>query len=181
MEIPDPVSVGYFPKVTERRPDDWPGPKTVIEMCSVSECISSGPENWIDKWLHNELGFFPTERKALKVADDPKQNYSMYAYKLYPLKFDDGQARPWEVPVSEVLDLTEFEFLGFDPVSRSQDSYPECSPLSCNTGASDFRVNRYCLLEGLDYAYRACVEISGANYEPGPYYLFEVYRRRQGV
>lgn len=178
MAIPEPVSVGYFPKVTRDRPDDWKGPDIVSQICSVSECISSGPDRWIEEWLHNQLGFFPSEDAALQVVDDPARNYAMYAYKAYPLEFDAGQVRPWTVPVTEKLELDGFEFLGLDPVSRSQGSGPECSPLSCNLAANDFRVNRYCLLEGSDYAYDVCLRISGGNYEPGPYYLFEVYRRK---
>jgi hypothetical protein len=105
----------------------------------------------------------------------------VYAYKVYPLRFDAGEVQPWKVQtrVTE-LDLAGFAFLGFDIVSRSSDASFECSPLSCNGASDDFPVNRSCLIDDIDTAYNVAVEISRGKYEPGPYHLVEVYRRRQG-
>ena len=52
-EIKAPVFIGYFPKKTVLR-DDWLADKSVVDICSVSECMSSGPEEWLDLWRHNE-------------------------------------------------------------------------------------------------------------------------------
>lgn len=75
------------------------------------------------------------------------------------------------------LDLSGFVFLGLDLVSRSTDSHFECSALSCNHGADDFPVNRFCLMDDSAAAYDACLTVSKGAYEPGPYHLLEVYRR----
>lgn len=75
----------------------------------------------------------------------------------------------------------DFEFLAYDVVSRSIADCYECSPLSCNAGASMFPVNEHCLVTWFDDAWKAFL-IIGKNddgYEPGPYYLFAVYRKRQ--
>lgn len=82
-------------------------------------------------------------------------------------------------------DLSGYEFLGYDPVSREEgDANFCCSPLSCNRGFESYPVNRCCLLDDLDAAWRITSEIArGANekgsWEPGPYYLCEVYRKRK--
>ena len=177
MKLPEPVAVGYFPKVATKRPGAWTGPEHVDEICSVSHCIHGGPDDWIDRWLHNELGFFPTSEAALTVAGEQAERCPLFAYRLFPLEYENGEARAWNAPLAVELELDELELLGFDPVSRSQGSHPECSPLSCNLAANDFPVNRHCLLDALPEAHEVCRRISAAGYEPGPYYLFEVYRK----
>lgn len=51
------VDAGYFAKVIEPTPD-WLNCQSVREICSVSTCVSSGAEDWVDHWRHNELGWF---------------------------------------------------------------------------------------------------------------------------
>lgn len=180
MVLPDPVGVGFFPKRTQPRPERLKA-GVVQEICSVSECISTGPPDWIQKWRHNDLGFYDNEPLAEQVVGPDREGFEMYAYKIYPLQFDDGRVEPWNVPVQLDLDLTEFESLGFDLVSRSTADTFECSALSCNSGADEFPVNRFCLMDDPAAAYDACAAVSEGKYEPGPYYLLQVYRRRQGV
>lgn len=181
MKIPTPVDVGYFAKVTRDRPE-WLEAPVVEEVCSVSECISAGPENWILKWLHNGLGFFDSETLALQVVTTDRDAFNLYAYRIVPLEFDEGVVRPWQPPVGSIdLDLGDYESLGCDIASRSAGCNFECSPLSCNGAAVDFPVNRHCLIPDVAAAYRAAVEISRGNYEPGPYHLLEVHRRKPGT
>jgi hypothetical protein len=176
MNIPDPQFVGFFPHRTEKKPE-WLENHGVTEVCSVSDCISPSPENWIEKWKHNELGFFDSEVLALSIVNDAGP-YDLYAYKMFPLQFSEGEVTPYVIPVNPTADLASFEFLGHDPVSRSAGFFPECSPLSCNNAAEDFEVNEHCLIQDREPAYQATIAISKGNYEPGPYYLFEVYRKR---
>jgi hypothetical protein len=97
----------------------------------LGECISAGPKDWIQKWVHNNLGFFDSETLALQVVTEDSETFDLYAYRMYPLEFDEGAVRPWQPPVGAVhLDLTAYEFLGFDVTSRSAGSNCECSPLS---------------------------------------------------
>lgn len=179
MTLPEPVGVGYFPKRTASRPE-WLQASTVREICSVSECISRGPADWVEKWLHNPLGFYDSEELGWQVVGPDRAGFAMYAYKAYPLEFADGEVNPWDVPVELQLQLSEFAFLGLDLVSRSTGHNFECSALSCNSGADEFPVNMFCLMDDAAAAYEACLEVSKGQYEPGPYHLLAVYRRRHG-
>jgi hypothetical protein len=152
----------------------------VDEICSVSNCISSGPADWIQKWLHNTLGFFDTEALAWQVVSDERAGFRMYAYEAFPIQFDEGRAMPWSVPVRVTLDLGDYTFLGYDAVSRTGDYNFDCSALSCNSAAVEFPVNECCLIDDVEEAYRACIAVSAGRYEPGPYHLLKVYRRNEG-
>ena len=177
MAKPDPIAVGYFPKSITPTPDSWNGPENVLEIASVSCCISRGPEGWIERWQHNELGFFPTEDIARGFIESSTDNLALYAYRVFPLEFSDGSIRSWSVPVAEAPEPEDYRHLGYDIVSRSGDTLFECSPLSCNLAANEYPVNSHCLIEGRRDAREASITISAGNYEPGPYYLFEVFRK----
>ncbi len=184
MDLAPPSFVGFFPKRTEERAD-WLENPVVEEICSVSLCISDGPEDWVERWEHNDLGFYDSEALALDATEGKESGFDLYAYRMYGLRFDAGEVQTHPSPVKLACDLSAYEFLGHDAVSRSGAGVPnvqcffECSPLSCNSGADVFSVNRHCLITELDNAYQACIEISKGKYEPGPYYLFEVYRRKE--
>lgn len=77
----------------------------------------------------------------------------------------------------------DYQFLGYDIVSRSMSHHFECSPLSCNLAASDFRVNTHCLVATLADTYTVFLRIGAeaSAYEPGPYCLFAVHRKRRAV
>ena len=105
-------------------------------------------------------------------------DYRLLAYKKLPLRFEGGAVIPIEVSQTSVKPLdSRFVFIGFDPVSNSIGSQFECSPLSCNHGAEERNVNRYCLLESRDEAVRMAAECSDPVYgwEPGPYFVIEVW------
>jgi hypothetical protein len=50
------VDSGYFIKRVMRKPD-WLQVPGVLEVCSVSNCISMPPEGWVERWLHNQFGW----------------------------------------------------------------------------------------------------------------------------
>ena len=191
MEHPAPIFIGYFPKHTE--PGSLLQAPGVEEICSVSECISGGPEGWMNAWLHNETWMFDREERAVLMVADELVHYDLYAYRLFPVRFDDREVTPIEVPRTAEERLDEYEFLGYDIVEdrvyqtspRSDGPGPyECSPLSCNYGYKRFCVNRHCLLDGLDYAWETCARIAAeakehGSWEPGPYLLMEVHRKRR--
>ena len=180
-EAPNPRFVGYFPKRTNNA-DKRLAPFGVVTVASVSNCISTPPEDWVEQWKHNDEGFYDTEELAASILPATEASrYDIYAYRLFPLryaetveKFEARAEAPGGVPA-------DYEFLGYDIVSRSIADFYECSPLSCNAGASVFPVNEHCLLTRFDEAWKAFLAI-GANddgYEPGPYYFFSVYRKRR--
>ncbi len=174
--LPTPIFVGFFPKHTERRPEGFAFPE-VEEICSASACISQGPEDWVERWTHNTLGFFDTEALALDATEGDARAFDLYAFKVFPLQFHLGDSQAWEVPVCLPEFPAGYAFLGYDAVSRSAGSFLECSPLSCNYAAKEFAVNRHCLFDDLEEALAATKAISAGNYEPGPYVLCEVYRK----
>jgi hypothetical protein len=68
-------------------------------------------------------------------------------------------------------------------VSRSCGSSFECSPLSCNGAAERVEVNEYCLVDDPAEAFRLAALFSRLEegYEPGPYFVVEVWRREGGA
>lgn len=179
MDIPQPVLIGFFPKITE-----CPEPfrdAGLDEICSVSECISKGPPGWIDAWKHNEWFVFDSEELAWERVPGDRAPYDMYAYKMFPIKFD-GDLTPVKVEPTAAGDLTDYEFLGYDMVSRTYSAEFDHSPLSCNYGHQEFRVNKRCLIDDLAYAWGIASEIAASakqkgDWEPGPYYMVAVYRK----
>lgn len=182
MNIPESILIGYFPKKIALRPD-WIKNSVVEDIYSVSECISKGPDNWIDMWKHNITWWlFDTPEAGVEVLGANYADFIMLAYKLFPVQFDGGKLRSLEVISAARDELTDFEFLGYDIVSRSAETNFEHSPLSCNNGCDEIPVNKHCLIDGLETAWATAESISAesknGSWEPGPYCLVEVYRRR---
>jgi hypothetical protein len=184
MNKPDPVLIGFLPKNTTR--PDWFGVSCVEEVCSVSDCISSPPDGWDDLWKHNTTWWlFDTEDVAWECVTTELSAYDMYAYRLFPVVFDGSNVSPLDIEAAATGDLSGYDFLGYDPVNREDFCVGfECSPLSCNWGFQKYQVNRFCLIDDLDDAWRITGEIARdakekRSWEPGPYYLCEVYRKRK--
>jgi hypothetical protein len=92
----------------------------------------------------------------------------------------DGEVRDEPIePVDAAPLPDDYEKLGFDAVSRSISPMFECSPLSCCGAAESMPVNRHCLFETLEKAIDGAKAFSSGPWEPGPYYVLEVYRRRR--
>jgi hypothetical protein len=78
MRQPKPKCAGYFPKVTKKVGNlspEWKANERVKEICSVSNCISDGPDGWIGNWKHNDMGFFDTELLAQQEIPDNDIKY----------------------------------------------------------------------------------------------------------
>lgn len=173
----EPVFIGFFPKMTNPAPD-WLTNKNVKEVCSVSNCISEGPEGWLEVARLNAFGFFETEEAARKVAGSERRKFEVYAYRLFPFRSIAGKLENVEIPVAQGILPEDYCFLGHDVVTRSESQFFECSPLSCNNAAEKYDVNEFCLIADFETSCRALADISrGGSCEPGPYYLFEVYRK----
>ena len=172
----EPSFIGFFPKRVVAAPAPL-AEAGVDEICSVSQCLAPGPSDWIASWTHNEHGFFDTEAAALASIHDDG-DYRLYAYELYPYRIDALGSHRLEIRSGgNVTD--RYDLIGFDIVSRSNSDFFECSPLSCNLAALVMPVNRYCLAAdeatAMEYARRIADE---GSYEPGPYHIVRVSRRR---
>lgn len=174
-----PVLAGYMPKRTMRG-EEWMKDVPFHEVCSVSNCMSKAPEGWLDPWLHNELWFFDTAKLAQSVVPPEElPRHDLYAFKLFPVIFKDGTAKPPSLPEVKVEPLGEmFEFLGHDALSSNENVIGGCSPLSCNYMWQQAVVNQWCLVDDLEAAVDLARRFSIEKPEPGDYWVVEVWRHR---
>jgi hypothetical protein len=183
MNRPTPVLIGFFPKKVALRTEWFKNP-VVRDICSVSTCISTGPENWVDKWEHNTTTWmFDRPEDARSVLDPTDMGFTVFAYRVFPVLFEGEATQAWDVCPCLSCDLSGFEFLGYDIVSRCGGTNFSCSPLSCNNGCETIQVNEHCLIDDLDTAWNTAERIAAeskahGNWEPGPYCLVEVYRNK---
>ena len=199
MDLPKPLFIGF--RVKKVAVADWLAGR---EVCSVSDCVSTPPPGWIQRWDFNRASCYNSEaaaRDTIPAGDDAL--YNLLAYRMYPVEFTPGGHRKVNLnsrlssfgdalPVEP--DLPAFRFIGFDvvlgPTFVPKDNPHEvgwrvllgfaCSPLSCNSlGDSDeFHVNQYYLLDEIDTAIRAAKTFSTSEQaEPGWYFIFEVLRK----
>jgi hypothetical protein len=172
------IDGGYFPKLIANRPKELDA-ACVREIASVSHCISSGPENWIDHWRHNELGWFNTVADAMSVVPKAERaRYRLFAYRLEPFAYRQGDRIDIVIPTDVRPDAIGPEFVerGFDAVSKSMERILglECSPLSCNYLAAEVPANEFCLFPSRDAAAAAAQSFSIEQPEPGDYYVIQV-------
>jgi hypothetical protein len=170
------ILIGYFPRRTNV-PADWSYSANVDELCSVSHCLNAAPENWVEHWIHNDLGCFNTRQDALSILPPDASGFSLFAYRLLPVRYLKDQTEPFEVAAQSAEPLPSgFVSLGFDVVNKTFSAFFECSPLSCNGMADDVAVNRFCLLATLDEAIAVAERCAREEPEPGPFYVIEVLR-----
>jgi hypothetical protein len=181
-----PVFLGFLPKKVLKRPA-WLKAEAVEEVCSVSECMSPASADRINRWVHNEAGFYNTEELALStVPEKERLAFRLFAFREWPLKFAGGEvdesanpnARWTDLP--RRADLSGYLPVGYDLVGRSRSSFFECSPLSCNGMAEHIPVNRHCLVDELERALEVGREFSreSSGVEPADYYLVEVLEKK---
>lgn len=167
---------GYLPKRIVPRPaflDDAP---SIVDVCSVSHCISPPPDGWIDHWLHNELGFFDSPELAGQVIPPSEDGFTIFGYRLGTVRFSEGRPEVWTWPAIEPEERSGYGSLGFDVVGKTDLGFLtfEHSPLSCNGMAAEYPVNAHCLLDDLATAVTAAERFSMEQPEPGMYYVAEV-------
>jgi len=168
---------GYFPKTTAI-PDGYSLPDNIREICTISMCANA-PDNWIDKWRHNDLGFYNTRADAQAILPPHADAFVLFAYRILPVRFSKEGVEPIDLPELDVEPLDQtFASIGFDAISKSSSSFFECSPLSCNYLAREIPVNRYCLVDSLQEAVALAKRFAVEEPEPGPYYVFEVLRQQ---
>lgn len=199
VSLPPPVFLGFIAKKFHPvDPTEWGG---ADEICSVSKCIAPYPEAWDDD------PFEPPEFNrayCLATADEARarirhmdvESSRIYALQLIPAVFTKESPTPLVYSDAELFaqhsDLPElpaepnwdqFERLGLDVTVFSTPDNPtwgwSCSPLSCNGMYREFPVNRYCLIDEPDDAFKAAQAFGQTEPEPGPYVIVEVFRLRR--
>jgi hypothetical protein len=174
------IDAGYFAKHVQPRPD-WIRTAAVREICSVSDHISEAPDGWVDRWLHNQFGWFNRISDALGVVpEEQRAVFQVFAYRVHPEVFRPDGRVPLVVPSDVKPDPipASFQSLGFDSVNKSMPDVQgfECSPHSCNGMDEECPVNEFCLFATLDEAIAGAVRFAFEQPEPGDYYVVEVLR-----
>jgi hypothetical protein len=176
------IQAGYMAKTVESRPD-WLKSDGVRDLYSVSGCISGYFCDYIPHWKHNGFWLFDSPTEIMLVAAAESLNMSdqtIFYYELYEKQFDNERKvwQPFEADPSfktEVRAPKAEKLEGFDVVTFSVQTSPECSPLSCNSLAESMPVNAHCLLTSLEESIRLVKSGAFDNSEPGPFRIFAVY------
>ena len=161
---------------------DWLNNSAVEDIWSVSNCMSQVFCDYIPHWQHNGYWLFDTPDAIRRLAAEERIDLSghrMFYYEVFAKQYNED-TNTWEVFGPEPSLKTRVQvpatktLEGFDVVSFSTASAPECSPLSCNRLANSIAVNRHCLLDSFDKAQQLILNGTLEHSEPGPYRIFAV-------
>jgi hypothetical protein len=171
---------GYMAKNVMRRPESLHAPQ-VIDIYSVSGCMSKDFADYVEDWRHNGYWLFNSPNDIKEVAKKNSVDLdgtSLFYYEVYENEFDGKEWHHYfpeksfptnvSVPVEKRLE-------GFDVATFWARALPECSPLSCNSLAEELRTNTHCLFDSFGEAESRLNSGAFRNAEPGPYRIFAVY------
>jgi len=176
------IPAGYMAKRISDRPGGL-GAFRITNVYSVSNCVSSSFADYINYWRHNGYWLFNSPEIIRKVAEEHTIDLTMtrlFYYEVYEFEFHDKDSE-WYRFKPEASFLTEVavprskQLEGYDVVSFSAGTSPECSPLSCNLLAKGLKTNEHCLLYSFEISKQYLEEGRFYNTEPGPYRIFAVY------
>jgi hypothetical protein len=176
------IAAGYMAKRIAPRPD-WLKASGVVDLCSVSGCVSRTFCDYVRHWKHNGYWFYDSPALVKEVARAESIDlvgHDFFYYEVYEQQFD-AQRGLWQPFQAQKDFKTAVEaprhkrLLGFDVVSFNAQTSPECSPLSCNRLAESIAVNQHCLLETFEQARKLLVDGTFNNSEPGPFRILAVY------
>lgn len=177
------IPVGYIlRRVATTEPSMKLGP--VVDIYSVSSCISKDFAEYIRYWRHNGYWLFnrPGDMDEILAKEDLNRDlFKLLYYELYEQQFDEN-AKQWSAvtpPEASFVTLVErpvnATLEGFDVATWSMGSIAGCSPLSCNYLARELPVNSHCLFESFEAAMDALEAGKFANTEPGPFRIWSAY------
>ncbi len=138
---------GYMAKHVAAHPDCLKSNR-VKDIYSISKCISKDFADYTKCWKHNGYWFLNSPEAIREIA-----------------KSFETQVRQ---PDAKILE-------GYDVVTFSWNSTPECSPLSCNGLALEIETNEHCLLSSFEKTKQLLEEGKFEKSEPGSYRIFAVY------
>jgi hypothetical protein len=176
------IPAGYMAKRVARRPEVF---KTARfdDIYSVSGCMSKDFTDYIPFWKHNGYWFFNSPGTIQSLATEHSIDITpcqFFFYEVFELEFDEKK-KQWQAFEPEkdfetaVQPPDKKQLEGYDVVTFSVQTSPECSPLSCNYLADTIPVNRHCLLGSFDEAKQRIETGAFNNSEPGPFRIFAVY------
>jgi hypothetical protein len=175
------IPVGYMAMRIAARPDSYPV-KAIVDIYSVSGCISRYFADFIRFWAHNGQGLFDSPKIIRDLAAREKIDLSsqtFFYYEAYEREYD-VTTKKWSAYHTEPAATAQVQLpvqralAGFDVVTFAHGN-PEHSPLSCNLLSAEFPVNDHCLLRSLEEAKASLESGRFDNSEPGPFRIFAVY------
>ena len=175
------IPVGYMAKRVSPRPE-WIAAERVVDIYSVSQCISPNFGEFIPYWKHNGYWFFDApeiiEQLAREHAID-LTGTSLFYYEVYEHEFDEivelwRDFEPASFPTNVVVPQQK-ALAGYDVVGFTVGTNPECSPLSCNQLATEVETNSHCLLASFEEAKDLLEQGTFRDVEPGPFRVFAVH------
>lgn len=175
------IPAGYMAKRILNRPKRFES-TDIVNIYSVSSCISKDFADYINFWKHNGYWFFNSPQIIQEIAKEHCIDLSgikYFYYEMYDLEFyEENEWKAFEPEASFTTDIEKPKFKnleGYDIVTFSCGNSAECSPLSCNGLANTIPVNKHCLLSSFDNALQLLEDGKFKNAEPGPYRIIAVY------
>ncbi|MFN0170657.1 MAG: hypothetical protein ACKV22_29910 [Bryobacteraceae bacterium] len=176
------IPVGYMAKRVVVCPD-WIKAEPVSDIYSVSGCVSRDFADYINFWKHNGYWFFDSPRIIQQLSQLNTIDLigtKLFYYEVHDREFDDTEGQwvtfqPESSFKTVVVVPSEKALEGYDVVTFSVRTRAECSPLSCNSLATEVETNQHCLLSSFERAQQLLDEGKFRNTEPGPYRIFAVY------
>jgi hypothetical protein len=174
------IPIGYMAKRLSHKPD-WLDAPLVIDIYSVSGCISEDFTDYTNYWKHNGYWMFDSPAVIRDIAMTNAiglEGTSLFYYEAYEMEFNGQVWCPYapepSIPTNVTVPSAK-KLEGFDVVTFFARGHPECSPLSCNSLAKNFRTNDHCLFPSFDEAKTNLKKGAFSKCEPGPYRIFSVY------
>ena len=174
------IPVGYMAKRVSKKPD-WLDAPQVVDIYSVSGCVSEDFTDYIDHRKHNGYWLFDSPEVIRAIGKKNAielEGTSLFYYEAYEMEFSDEGWCPYAPESSFPTNVTvpsTGKLEGFDVVTFFAKGRPECSPLSCNSLADGLRTNGHCLFSSFDEAETNLKNGAFIKCEPGPYRIFSVY------
>jgi hypothetical protein len=174
------IPAGYMAKRVIARPD-WLPAERDSSIYSVSGCVSGNFTDYVKFWKHNGYWFFDSPAIIIDIANGHGIDLTetvLFFYEVHELQFDSAEWTRFEPEPSfgtnvRVPEAKKLE--GYDVVTFVAQTLPECSPLSCNSLASEVETNSHCLLQSFEQARTLLENGTFSDSEPGPYRIFAVY------
>jgi hypothetical protein len=171
---------GYLAKRVCMKPY-WLRAPRVVDIYSVSGCVSDAFADYVDYWKHNGFWLFDSPEIIRNLAQENSINLAwttLFYYEVYEKEFDGETWHPCGPDSSfntNVVVPVDKHLEGFDVVTFWSGNLPEHSPLSCNHLAQELWINSHCLFSSFEEAETNLTNGIFNKCEPGPYRIFSVY------